>query len=77
MLSVYIDNKNFAPMIRCPVLFGTGLDDVICPSQTQCAVYNNLHCARKRYLFPGYGHEEIPEFDDMLLDFFTSKEAVL
>ena len=73
----YIDSKNFAPMIRCPVLFGTGLDDVICPPQTQCAVYNNLHCARKRYLFPGYGHEEIPEFDDMLLDFFTSKEAVL
>ena len=64
-------------MIRCPVMFGTGLDDVICPPQTQCAVYNNLHCARKRYLFPGYGHEEIPEFDDMLLDFFTSKEAVL
>lgn len=73
----YIDSKNFAPMIRCPVLFGTGLDDVICPPQTQCAVYNNLHCAKKRYLFPGYGHEEIPEFDDMLLDFFTSKEAVL
>lgn len=73
----YIDSKNFVPMIRCPVLFGTGLDDVICPPQTQCAVYNNLHCARKRYLFPGYGHEEIPEFDDMLLDFFTSKEAVL
>ena len=77
MLSVYIDSKNFAPMIRCPVPFGTGLDDVICPPQTQCAVYNNLHCARKRYFFPGYGHEEIPEFDDMLLDFFTSKEAVL
>ncbi len=55
----YIDSKNFAPMVRCPVLFGTGLDDVICPPQTQCAVYNNLHCARKRYLFPGYGHEEI------------------
>ena len=73
----YIDSKNFAPMIRCPVLFGTGLDDVICPPQTQCAVYNNLHCAKKRYLFPGCGHEEIPEFDDMLLDFFTSKEAVL
>ena len=33
----YIDSKNFAPMIHCPVLFGTGLDDVICrrrPSAT-------------------------------------------
>ena len=65
-----IDSKNFATLVQCPVLFGTGLEDVICPPQTQCAVYNNLHCKKKRYLFPGYGHEEIAEFDDMLLDFF-------
>lgn len=73
----YIDSKNFATMVRCPVLFGTGLEDTICPPQTQCAVYNNLHCHKKRHLFPGYGHEEIPEFDDMLLDFFSQKEEVL
>ena len=72
-----IDSKNFAPLVQCPVLFGTGLEDVICPPQTQCAVYNNLHCKKKRYLFPGYGHEEIAEFDDMLLDFFCKEEAVL
>ena len=53
------------------------MEDVICPPQTQCAVYNNLHCQKKRYLFPGYGHEEIAEFDDMLLDFFCKEEAVL
>lgn len=73
----YIDSKNFATMIRCPVLFGTGLADVVCPPKTQCAVYNNLHCPKKRYLFPGFGHEEIQEFDDMLLDFFTREEAGL
>lgn len=73
----YIDSKNFASMIRCPVLFGTGLADIVCPPKTQCAVYNNLRCPKKRYLFPGLGHEEIQEFDDMLLDFFTGKEAVL
>ena len=73
----YIDSKNFATLVQCPVLFGTGLEDVICPPQTQCAVYNNLHCKKKRYLFPGYGHEEIAEFDDMLLDFFCKEEAVL
>ena len=72
-----IDSKNFATLVQCPVLFGTGLEDVICPPQTQCAVYNNLHCKKKRYLFPGYGHEEIAEFDDMLLDFFCKEEAVL
>lgn len=73
----YIDSKNFATLVQCPVLFGTGLEDVICPPKTQCAVYNNLHCQKKRYLFPGYGHEEIAEFDDMLLDFFCKEEAVL
>ena len=76
MVGGLFDESGISAFAR-PVLFGTGLDDVICPPQTQCAVYNNLHCARKRYLFPGYGHEEIPEFDDMLLDFFTREEAGL
>ena len=73
----YIDTKNFAPMVRCPVLFGTGLSDTVCPPKTQCAVYNHLKCPKKRYLFPGRGHEEIQEFDDLLLDFFSRKEAGL
>lgn len=73
----YIDSKNFAHMIRCPILFGTGLEDTICPPQTQCAVFNNLNCPKKRYLFPGFGHEEIQDFDDRILEFFCRKEAVL
>lgn len=66
----YIDSKNFASMIRCPVLFGTGLEDEVCPPATQCAVYNNLNCPKRRHLFAGYAHEEIQEFDDLILDFF-------
>lgn len=73
----YFDSKNFAHMIRCPVLFGTGLADTICPPQTQCAVFNHLQCPKKRYLYPNYGHEEIQNFDDLLLDFFCRKEAQL
>lgn len=73
----YIDSKNFAHLIRCPILFGTGLADTICPPQTQCAVYHQLECPKKRCLFPGYGHEEIQEFDDKILDFFGREEAVL
>lgn len=73
----YIDSMNFAHLVRCPVLFGTGLADEVCPPQTQCAVYNRLTCPKKRYLFPGFGHEEIQEFDDMLLDYFGREEAVL
>ena len=49
----------------------------MCPPKTQCAVYNNLNCPKKRYLFPGFGHEEIQEFDDLLLDYFSREEAAL
>lgn len=73
----YIDTMNFAHMVKCPVLFGTGLADTVCPPQAQCAVYNRLNCPKKRYLFPGYGHEEIQSFDDMLLDYFGKEEAQL
>ena len=51
----YIDSKNFATLVQCPVLFGTGLQDVICPPQTQCAVYNNLHCKKSGIFSPVMG----------------------
>lgn len=73
----YIDSKNFAHMVKCPVLFGTGLVDIVCPPQTQCAVYNNLQCAKKRLLFPGFGHEEIQDFDDAVMTFFSKREVCL
>ena len=73
----YIDSKNFAHLVRCPVLFGTGLSDNVCPPASQCAVYNNLACPKKRYLYEGFAHEEIQEFDDLILDYFGRKEAVL
>ena len=66
----YVDTKNFAHLVRCDVLFGTGLADVVCPPQTQCAVYNELTCPKRRLLYPGRGHEEIQEFDDELTRFF-------
>lgn len=73
----YIDTKNFAHLVRCPVLFGTGLADEVCPPATQCAVYNQLTCPKRRYLFQGFGHEEIQDFDDLILDFFGGEVAVL
>lgn len=73
----YIDSQNFASMVCCPVLFGTGLSDTVCPPKAQCAVYNHLRCPKKRCVFPGKGHEEIQQFDDLLLAFFTQKEALL
>ncbi|MDO4537628.1 MAG: alpha/beta fold hydrolase [Coriobacteriales bacterium] len=65
----YVDTKNFAHLVRCDVLFGTGLADTVCPPQTQCAVYNELTCSKRRLLYAGRGHEEIQEFDDEAIRF--------
>ncbi len=70
----YIDVHNLASRVRCQVLFGTGLEDDVCPPITQDAVYNQLQCPKERLFYPGFGHEEIQAFDDALLSFFT-KEA--
>lgn len=66
----YIDTMNFAHMVGCPVLFGTGLSDNVCPPITQYAVYNRLTCPKVHRLFPPFAHEEIQEFDDEILTFF-------
>ena len=72
----YVDAVHLASRIRCEVLFGTGLADVVCPPITQDAVYNNLTCKKRRVFFPGFGHEEIQAFDDMLLTFFDDAPVV-
>ena len=66
----YFDSKNFAPMVKCPVLFGTGTADIVCPPATQFAVYNNLSCDKRHEFFGGFGHEEIQDFDDLIIPFF-------
>ncbi len=69
----YIDVHNFATKIKCEVLFGTGLMDNVCPPSTQFAVYNNIKSKKEHIIFPDYTHEEIGEFDDMLIDFFLKE----
>ena len=38
-------------MVKCPVLFGTGTADIVCPPATQFAVYNNLACEKRHEFF--------------------------
>jgi cephalosporin-C deacetylase-like acetyl esterase len=69
----YVETNHFAHLVRCPVLFGTGLADTVCPPATQCAVYNELSCEKERLLYPGKGHEEIQDFDDLLIDYLDGR----
>ncbi|WP_282710010.1 alpha/beta fold hydrolase [Lancefieldella sp. Marseille-Q7238] len=71
----YVDSANFARFVRCPVLFGSGLDDEVCPLPTQFAVYNALECPKRHLLFEDYGHEEIQAFDDRIIGFFDAQDA--
>ena len=69
----YVDSLSFTHLVRCPVLFGTGLADVVCPPETQFAVYNALTCPKKHLLYPDFGHEEIQAFDDQIIRFYQGE----
>lgn len=71
----YIDVHNFAPNIRSDILFGCSLADDICPLSTQLAVYNNIHSTKQIFYYHEYGHEEIPMFDDAILDFLQEDDG--
>lgn len=66
----YIDSLSFAPHVTCPVLFGTGLADTVCPPETQYAVFNALGGPKRHLVYPCFGHEEIQAFDDETIAFF-------
>lgn len=71
----YIDTASFAPYVACPVLFGTGLADEVCPPETQDTVFERLVCPKRRRVYPAFGHEEIQAFDDELIAFFGEEGA--
>ena len=47
----------------------TGLMDDICPPSTQYAAYNRLTCEKSHVLYPDFGHEYLPDFDDITFQF--------
>lgn len=55
----YIDVKNLAQFINCPVTMITGLEDVVCPPSTQFAIYNRLKNPADHKILPEYGHEAL------------------
>lgn len=57
----YIDIKNLASAVTCPVFMGVGLFDDTCPGAINFAAYNNLSSVDKSYkLYPQSGHA-LPE----------------
>jgi cephalosporin-C deacetylase-like acetyl esterase len=51
----YFDTKNFASMIKIPVLMSTGLQDNTCPPATNFATFNQIKSTFKQYCVYPYG----------------------
>ncbi|WP_028608834.1 alpha/beta fold hydrolase [Paenibacillus harenae] len=66
----YIDIQFLAPRIRGEVLFGTGLMDTVCPPSSQFAAYNKITAPKRLEIYPDFGHEDLPGFNDKTMQFF-------
>ncbi|MDR0639195.1 MAG: acetylxylan esterase [Spirochaetaceae bacterium] len=65
----YIDIQFLAPRIKADFVMLTGLMDTVCPPSSQFAAYNKITANKKVYFYHDFGHENLPESDDMLFDF--------
>ncbi len=65
----YIDVQHLASRIRGEVFMGVGLMDTICPPSTQFAAYNKMTCTKTLSIFPDFGHEGLPGFNDQVYQF--------
>ena len=64
----YIDVQHLAPRVDGEVLLGTGLMDNICPPSTVFAAYNKIPGKKDVRIYPDFGHEKLPGFEE---DVFT------
>ena len=67
----YIDIQFLAPRIQAEILWGIGLVDTICPPSTQFAVYNKIASPKEMAIYPDFGHEPLPGFNDQAFQFMN------
>ncbi len=65
----YIDIQFLAPRIRAEVLWAIGLMDTVCPPSTQFAVFNKIASPKTMAVYPDFGHEPLPGFNDRAFQF--------
>jgi cephalosporin-C deacetylase len=68
----YIDVQHLAPRIRAKVLLGCGLMDKICPPSSQFAAYNKITSEKEVVIYPDFGHETLPGFNDRTFQFLAN-----
>lgn len=65
----YIDIQHLTKRIKGEVLMGTGLMDTVCPPSTQFAAYNKINSKKRVVIYPDFGHEDLPGFEDTMMEF--------
>lgn len=66
----YIDIQNMSNRIKGRMLMFTGLMDNVCPPSTQFAAYNKITSDKKVIFYPDFGHEGLPDYDEITLEWF-------
>jgi len=61
-MAAYVDPVNHAPDVKCPILFGYGLDDTLSPPQGIEAMYHLAGSAWKRISRDAGGHQYSPGY---------------
>ena len=67
----YIDVQHLVKRIRGEVLMGIGLMDTVCPPSTQFAAFNKIRSGKEHVIYPDFGHEGLPGFDDKVFMFMS------
>ncbi|NLX76557.1 MAG: acetylxylan esterase [Clostridiaceae bacterium] len=65
----YIDIQHLADRIRGEVLMATALMDTVCPPSSQFAAYNKIKSKKNMIIYPDFGHEYLPKFEDLKYQF--------
>lgn len=71
----YIDNQHIAHRTKCKVKMFTGLMDNICPPSSQFAAYNKITSEKEVVIYPDFGHEGLPDSDDMIMSYMLEMKA--
>jgi cephalosporin-C deacetylase len=69
----YVDIKNLAGMIRCPMFMAVGLLDDVCPPHTNFAAYNQVKSRKKYIVLPESGHGLPASFDEVKMKWLRTQ----
>ena len=72
----YVDPKNLAGWVECPVLMGVGLQDTAAPAPTAFAAYNQLRGPKEYRVYAEAGHSTPPEHLELKMKWIREQFSI-